>query len=149
MPVALKCNFNVKLNVFGYIFRLPRGDLAIEYSGGGGGWEFLTNKQQGSCYWWMSFCGLAPAAGGCGAGRAAAGAGGTHVSCLREGGRRRSSVCHGGSLEHAVCFCAAWSSASTVPVLSGLEDAFFLSWCTDLKDVVTHCLSHTNTCHTC
>lgn len=60
MPVALKCNFNVKLNVFGYIFRLSSWGFSIEYYGGGR--EFLANKQQGSCYLWMSFCGLAPAA---------------------------------------------------------------------------------------
>lgn len=113
--------------------------------------EFLANKQQGSCYLWMSFCGLAPAAEevvmwGRAAGRLA---GETLVGlCLRcllwrkQKHELRNWWRVALTLELAACFCAAWDLASTELVVSGFEDAFFLSWHTDLKGVVTYYISH-------
>lgn len=57
------------------------------------------------------------------------------ISCVTDEGWLKT-------VELAACFCAAWDLASTVLVVSGFEDAFFLSWCTDLKSVVTYYISH-------
>lgn len=113
--------------------------------------EFLVNKQQGSCYLWMSFCGLAPAAEevvkwGRAAGRLAGEMlVGLHLRCLLWRKQKRK-LCDWWrvtlTVELAACFCAARDLASTVLVVSGFEDAFFLSWCTDLKSVVTYYISH-------
>lgn len=51
MPVALKCNFNVKLNVFGYIFRLSSWGFSIEYYGGEENFLQTSSRVLATCEW--------------------------------------------------------------------------------------------------
>lgn len=148
MPVALKCNFNVKLNVFGYIFRLSSWGFSIEYYGGG---KRISCKQAAGfllpvneLLWFGTRC-----KGGCGVRQscwrlAVERLVGLHVRCLQWSKAKhelKHELCGwlrvALTLEPAAWFCVACDLASTVPVVSGFEDAFFLSWHTDLKGVVT------------